>query len=152
AGVFGVALSADGTRAASGGDDRTVRLWDVSMSTEDRQAGGKELRQFPGVTDLVRSVAFSPDGKTRAAGTGAPSAPLVRLWDVESGKELYSIKGHTAEVTQVVFLPDGKSLLSASLDGTLRLWEVSSGKELRKLEHTGGVYDTAVSPDGRRAL
>jgi WD40 repeat protein len=150
-GVFGVALSADGTRAASGGDDRTLRLWDLSMSSKDRQAG-KELRQFPGVTDQVRSVAFSPDGKTLAAGTGVTGAPLVQLWDVESGKELYSIKGHTAEVTQVVFLPDGKSLLSASLDGTLRLWEVSSGKELRKLEHTGGVYDAAVSPDGRRAL
>jgi WD40 repeat protein len=145
AGVWGVALSADGTRAASGGADGTLRLWDVQ--------NGKELKQFPGITDHVRSVAFAPDGRRLASGHWGPkSGFLVRLWDVESGKEVRSLKGHTGEVSTVAFLPDGKSLLSASIDGTLRLWDVESGKELRQMEHAGGVHDAAVSPDGRRAL
>ena len=75
------AVSPDGKRMLSWGDDRTVRLWDVET--------GKELRKLEGHTDKAAGV-FSPDGKQVL--TFSPDKTL-RLWDVESGKELKKLEG-----------------------------------------------------------
>src|SRR5262249_40545059 len=144
AGVLGVALSPDGSHAVSGGNDSTVRLWDVKT--------GKELHtgKAPG---SVRCVAYAPDGRYVLSGhSGAGSDNLIRLWSVEDGQEVRSYRGHSSDVNAVAFLPDGRSFVSASMDGTVRLWELKTTKELRRMEHRGGAYDVAVSPDGHRAL
>jgi WD40 repeat protein len=46
--------------ASSSSDDRTVKLWLVSEE--------KELRTLPGYNDVVRSLAFSPDGRRLVSG------------------------------------------------------------------------------------
>jgi WD40 repeat protein len=144
AGVYGVALSPDDTRAASGSDDGTVRIWDVQTARQ------QHLFRAPG---KARCVGYAPDGRHIFSGHCGPGSDnLIRLWDIEGGKEVRSFRGHTSDVTAVAVLPDGRSVLSASMDGSLRLWDVSTGKELRRMEHRGGVYGAALSPDGRRAL
>jgi WD40 repeat protein len=45
-------------------------------------------------SDLVYSLAFSPDGKTLASGSGRDDT-TIRLWDVASGKELRILAGHS---------------------------------------------------------
>src|SRR5262249_58358334 len=80
-GAFSAAFSPDGSRVASGGFDKTVRIWDART--------GQELLVLSGYPNEVYSVAFSPDG-TRLASTGggatqpgpgrgvAPGAPAPR--------------------------------------------------------------------------
>jgi len=53
--VHGVCFSPDGTRLASAGDDKTVKLWDART--------GEESRTLEGHTGKVHSVCFSPDGQ-----------------------------------------------------------------------------------------
>jgi hypothetical protein len=125
---------------ASGGWDRTVRVWDA--------ATGKELLTLNGHTGLVWGVAFSPDGQRLASASGDAT---VRVWDAVSGKELLTLKGHTGRVDGVVFSPDGQRLASASYDHTVRVWDASTGQELLTLKgHAGAVSSVAFGPDSRR--
>jgi len=95
----------------------------------------------------VKSIAFSPDGKTLAAGTAQRT---VKLWDVAIGQEVCTLSGHGLEVWGVAFSPDGKTLASGSLDHTVKLWDAATGQEVRTLSgHTHFVYSVAFSPDGK---
>ena len=137
--VFAVALTPDGKTIVSGGEDKTIRLWDTS---------GKPIGQpFKGHQDRVNSVALTPDGKTIVSGG---EDKTIRLWDT-SGKPIgQPFKGHQDGVNSVAFSPDGKSIVSGSEDKTIRLWD-TSGKPigLPFKGHQDGVNSVAFSPDGK---
>jgi serine/threonine protein kinase len=69
--VLCVAFSADGRLVASGGSDRTVRLW--------RAEDGEELANWEGHTDKVHTLAFTPDGRSVLSG-GADG--VLQRWSV----------------------------------------------------------------------
>jgi WD40 repeat protein len=72
-----------------------------------------------GHEDKVRSIAYSPDGKTLASGS---EDMTIRLWDVSTGKQIAVLKGHTGDIHGVSFAPDGLTLASGGSDKTIRLW------------------------------
>ena len=69
-----MALNSDGTMAAMGYSDGTVRLWDMTDITQ--------TRVLKGHTSWIRLVTFSPDGRTLASSSADGT---VLLWDIEPG-------------------------------------------------------------------
>jgi energy-coupling factor transporter ATP-binding protein EcfA2 len=97
----------------------------------------------------IRSVTFSPDGKTLASGSD-DGDNTIRLWDVETGTSRRELKGHSRAVSSVAFSPDGKTLASGSGDNTIRLWDVETGTSRRELKgYSSWVNSVAFSPDGK---
>jgi WD40 repeat protein len=99
-------------------------------------------------TDLVRSVAFSPDGSLLAIACASANGS-VRVWEVATGRQRMTLAGHSGAVRSVAFSPDGTLLASAGDDRVVRVWEVATGRERAKLTgHSGAVRSVAFSPDG----
>jgi WD40 repeat protein len=72
-----------------------VKLWEA--------ASGKLLRTMDGHTQLVRSVAFSPDGKLLASGGGKNE---TKIWSVSSGKLLLTLAAFN-DGNWIAYTPDG---------------------------------------------
>jgi WD40 repeat protein len=139
--VITLAFSPDSMTLASGGRIGTLNLWDVSSG----QKLSLELPNWLGErsTDYVDYIAFSPDGRTLAAGT----SEVIGVWNLTTGKytgsygwnqrpfdwtiwSLLDSLGVTDDshrsVRSVWFSPDGK-LFALGFDGdSVMMWQASA--------------------------
>jgi WD40 repeat protein len=111
-----LAFSPDGRLLATGGEENTVKIWDVGSGREARPP----LR---GHKDDIYAVAFSPDGRWLAS---AGEDSTVRVWDRRAGYVLArTFRGHTGLVSSLAFSPDSRQLFSGSNDHTVKVWNVT---------------------------
>ncbi|SHN29115.1 WD40 repeat [Actinacidiphila paucisporea] len=144
--VNSLAFSPDGHLLAMGSSDSSARLWDMgtgqvsavlphpgpvaavawdSSQTLVTGAGDGAARLWhlpvpylPG-SGLVASVAYRPDGRVLAVGSGA-----VRLWDTARHRSLGAALAGPTPANAVAFSPDGDTLAVGYNDGSIRLWGV----------------------------
>jgi WD40 repeat protein len=161
--IAGLACSPDGRRIVTGGGrDGTVRLWD--------SASGKTLRTFvigDGFPCDVRSVSFSPDGKSIVAGgpnsKDGQNTGIVRIWDVETGGVRLELRPGV-EVSSVAFSHDASQLAIAisnfrefflepdgrkpARERTLLIVDAKTGAERQRIKLGGYVKALAFSTNG----
>jgi WD40 repeat protein len=116
-----------------------------------KQAGIRSIQRIDLNDGTLRSVVFSTDGTSLAAG----GERCVHLRDVKTGACKHRLEGHTKEVRSVAYSPNGKQLASGSSDRTIRLWDVDSGKLAKVFEGgdapdpQGPIQHVTFCPDGK---
>lgn len=130
------AFSPLGMYFATGGVDRTARLWSVEHPYP--------LRVCVGHTADVDSIVFHPNGNYFATGSSDNSC---RLWDVLTGECVRVFEGvHQASVLSLAVSPCGRYLASGAADASVALWDINAGTRISSmLGHDAPVYSLAFS-------
>jgi WD40 repeat protein len=138
--IYALAFSPSGDTLSLASEE-AVHLWDVKST---KSAATLDFSSKRGV---VLSVAFSPDGKTLAAGRGGGP---VRLWDLATRKVVGEIPLDCAPYG-LAFGPDGQTLAAGDMSAEeIKLWELKG----MQLKWTAGakhhdVTSLAFRPDGK---
>jgi serine/threonine protein kinase/WD40 repeat protein/Flp pilus assembly protein TadD len=122
-------------------DTHIIRIVNVATGA----AGVTSVRH----SELVREVAFTPDGRYFATASFDGTA---RAWETATGRPAGPPLAHTNFVAAVAFSPDGNTLAAGDYGpaGLIKLWDWRTGKEVRPpLRHDDIILGVSFSPDGR---
>lgn len=145
-----LAFSPSGSLLASASGEEIV-LWDAARGKKIATVNSGDSDTAT-LADITRGktrpsygaccLAFSPDGKTLAAGDMDNN---VKLWNTVTCKVTMTLHGHTGTVYSVAFSPNEKTLASGSEDHTVKLWDVATGKNPATLDgHAHAVLSVDV--------
>ena len=118
---------------------------DFSIQLRDGTTG-ELLHTLAGHTRAVKSLTFSPDGKTLVSGD---EYETIRVWDTESGTLQSTLRWRRGVSTYALaFSPKGRFLASGHRDG-VRLWHyaVSEGQ---KWDYAIGEYQNIMDLKGHK--
>ncbi len=134
-----IAFDPLGRRLATGTNDGTVRIWDVS-------SGQDPIIQGHIHTNKVTALAFSPSGDTLISGS---TDTTIKLIDARTCETVQTFAGHTSTVSSLAFI-DSKTILSAARDGTARWWSTEPSPDDLSFTTRSTIWGAALSHDGSR--
>jgi len=104
--------SDDDTILASGGADKTIKIWGLDF--------GDTHKTLYGHTDSITDLRFVR--RTHNFFTSSKDGS-VRFWDGDRFEQILSLNGHTAELNCLAVSRTGAFVLSGGMDRQVRVWE-----------------------------
>jgi WD40 repeat protein len=178
--VKAIAFSQDGKILATGGEDKTIMLWNLATNeprneiklnfnikvlqfTSDQlllaacgpeirliDMQGKLIRTFGGFTTDIWSMQYNEQAGRIIAGSYAKSP---KVWDFKTGQPVYNMTGHEKSCLATGISPLGDLAASGSLDRSVRIWDMKDGKQVKKLDiHSDNIFAVDFHPSGKYLL
>ncbi|UCG27542.1 MAG: caspase family protein [Bacteroidales bacterium] len=120
ASVTAVAYSPDGKFAATGSNDKTIKLWDALT--------GREIRTYHGNNGESRHLTFSLNGTLIAS---VDQDFSLKIWKVATSELIRTIVIPEDDILCATFTPDD-NILTGSEENHAVLWDINTGKEIRR--------------------
>jgi len=147
-----MALAPNGSRIATGSDDKTVRLWNYN--------DGKPFKTLSSHGGPVTAVAFTNNSAQLATGS---TDKIPRLFDANSGKLIRDFPKQAKAVTAVAVHPNNQFLAAADAAGTVNVYKTAEDKdkdakdaeqkpEYTLSEHSGAVTAVHYVPNGSQIV
>jgi WD40 repeat protein len=141
--LYGVTFSSDGTRLATAGYDRVIRVYEVAPD-----GAVKLVHALRDHSDTIYALAFQPNGLLLASAAGDRA---LKVWDAVTGTRLYTLGESTDWLYALAWSPDGRFLGAAGVDRSVRVWAAdrTGGRLVHSVfAHQRPVSHLAFSGDG----
>lgn len=133
-----VQFSPDGKLLATGSDGGTVRLWDAKT---------RKLKLILSASNIVRDLAFSPDGRYIAA--TCYEADQAQIWEVATGRLIRRYSKRHSYYGSIAWHPQG-TLFATLNDREIFVWNLKNSVKAKTLKgHQAGILKFRWSPDGQ---
>lgn len=120
-------IEVDLAELVKGAKEATINITCIPQATYRVNPATRCASTLSGHTDSILTVAFSPDGRRLASGSGDMN---VRFWDLNTNTPLPVSQGHKNWVMCLSWSPDGRYLASGSMDNTVIIWDGETGKPI----------------------
>jgi len=109
---------------------------------------GSESNRLQGHKNSIRSLSFSPDGKTLASGS---KDNIINLWNIETMEKMKPLTNDDRSSNfSISFSPDGKTLAAGGDRNIITLWDVEKREKVLTFKgHSASINSISFSPDGK---
>ncbi|KAH1025821.1 hypothetical protein HUJ05_010472 [Dendroctonus ponderosae] len=136
--AYGAVFRSDGTLIVAGGEEKNIKIFDVSTKSM--------LRLFKGHSAPVHRVAFVNREPQIVSFSDDKS---VKVWDIPTENTLHTFEGHNDYIRAGQVSPDVPNIvLSGSYDSIIKMWDTRTAKEVMTMDHKSPVESLLFMPNG----